>query len=272
MEGASFGAWMDVLSTCHEVEKRPGLDVRAVAGELFSVSELVAREAKLGRALADPSRDAWPKQDLARKVFAGKVSDAAMSVILAAVGARWTRHHDLTDAFERAGINLVFAAAEQDGRLNKLQDELFSILELATRNQGIHEALGRRGVDPAPRVALVRDLLAGRVSNDALWLATRPAINPRGRRYTATIWRMLAIADLRRRNVTAIVTSAIPLSSDQKHRVEAALSTTYGHEVNVNLEVDPSVLGGIRIRVGDDVIDGSILRRIEDARRAVAAT
>lgn len=272
MEGSSYGAWMSVLAKCHEVEKIPGIDVRSVADELFSVSELVAREAKLRRALSDPARDAWPKQDLARKVFGGKVNDAALGLILVAVAGRWVHDHDLTDAFERIGINLVFAAAEQDGRLNKLQDELFSILDLVTRNQGVHEALGRREAPAQTRVNLVRDLLTGTVSRDALWLATRPALNPRGRRYTATIWRMLAIADLRRRNVTAIVTSAVELSSDQKHRIEAALSRTYGHDVNVNLEVDSSVLGGIRVRVGDDVIDGSILRRLDDVRRAVAAT
>ena len=124
-EGSSRGAWLATLAKSHGVEKADGLDIRAVAGELFLVSQLVAAEAKLRRALADPSRDAWPKQDLARKVFEGKVSGPALDIVLAAVAGRWVKDHDLTDALERAGINLVFAAAEQDGRLNKLQDELF---------------------------------------------------------------------------------------------------------------------------------------------------
>lgn len=272
MEGSSHGAWLATLAKSYEVEKIPGLDLRAVAGELFLVSQLVAAEAKLRRALADPARDAWPKQDLARKVFGSKISQPALDLVLEAVAGRWVKDHDLTDAFERIGINLVFAAAEQEGRLNKLQDELFSILEAATKNQGIHDALARRDVDSGPKFELIRRLLEGKVSQDALWLATRPVINPRGRRYTATIWRMLAIADLRRRNVTAVVTSAVPLSPDQKHRIEAALSKTYGRAVNANLELDPSVLGGVRVRVGDDVIDGSIARRLHDARRAVSAT
>lgn len=272
MEGSSYGAWLATLAKCHEVERIPGVDLRGVAGELFLLSQLVAVEAKLRRALADPSRNAWPKQDLARKVFGEKVSETALELLLAAVGGRWVRDHDLTDALERIGINLVFAAAEQDGRLNKLQDELFDVLELVTKNQGVHDALGRRDASVEARFELVRQLLSGKVSQDALWLATRPVLNPRGRRYTATIWRMLAIADLRRRNVTAVVTSAVELTPEQKHRIEAALSKTYGRTVNANLEVDPSVLGGIRVRVGDDVIDGSIVRRLEDARRAVSTT
>jgi len=272
MEGSSRGAWLATLAKSHEVEKADGLDIRAVAGELFLVSQLVAAEAKLRRALADPSRDAWPKQDLARKVFEGKVSGPALDIVLAAVAGRWVKDHDLTDALERAGINLVFAAAEQDGRLNKLQDELFSVLELVTKNQGVQDALGNREANVASRFELVRQLLAGRVSQDALWLASRPIINPRGRRYAATLWRMLAIADMRRRHVTAVVTSAIDLTPEQKHRIEAALSQTYGRAVNANLVVDPAVLGGIHVRVGDDVIDGSVVRRIEDARRAVLAT
>ena len=269
MEGSSYTAWMNTLGTCREVEQVEGLDIRAVAGELFAVSELVAREAKLRRALADPARDAWPKQDLARKVFEGKVSEQALQLILSAVGGRWVEDHDLTDAFERIGINMVFAAAEHEGRLNKLQDELFAIEELVVADQGINEALGRRGVPAEPKVALINQLLEGKVSGDALWLAQRPAINPRGRRFAATLWRMLAIADLRRRQVTAVVTSAIELSQEQKHRIEKALSNLYGREVNVNLAVDPRVLGGVEIRVGNDFIDGTIRRRLDDAHRSL---
>ncbi len=270
MEGSSFGAWMHTLDTSRKTEQVPGLDIRAVAGELFAVSELVAGEAKLRRALADPARDAWPKQDLARKVFSGKVSQEAMTLILSAVGGRWMVDHDLTDAFERIGMNLVFAAAEHDGRLNKLGDELFSIQELVLKNQTLNEALGRRDVPAEPKVALLHQLLEGQVSGDALWLAERPARNPRGRRFASTIWRMLAIADLRRRNVTAVVTSPIELTSDQKHRIEEALSRIYGHAVNANLEVDEGLLGGVQVRVGDDFIDGSVLRRLDDARRAMS--
>lgn len=269
MEGSSYGAWLSTLETCHEVEKVPGLDLRVVAAELFSVSELVATEAKLRRALADPSRDAWPKQDLATRVFDGKVSAEAMRIIATAVGQRWVQDHDLTDAFERAGINLVFAAAELDGRLNKLEDELFAIQEMVLRNQALTDALGRRDVEAAPKAGLIRNLLEGKVSGDALWLAQRPALNPRGRQFARTIWHMLAIADLRRRHVTAVVVSAIPLTQEQKHRIEAALSTTFGRQVNANLVVDPDVLGGIQVRVGDDFIDGSVRRLLDDAGRAL---
>ena len=142
---------------------------------------------------------------------------------------------------------MVFAAAEHEGWLHKLQDELFEIQELVVSDQGINEALGRRDVPAEPKVALLRQLLEGKVSGDALWLAQRPVINPRGRRYAATIWRMLAIADLRRRHVTAVVTSAIELSQEQKHRIENALSELYGREVN----------------------DGTIRRRLDDAERSL---
>jgi F-type H+-transporting ATPase subunit delta len=75
----------------------------------------------------------------------------------------------------------------------------------------------------------------------------------------------------RREQLTAIVTTAVDLDERQRERLAAALSSYYGgKDVHLNIVLDPSVLGGIRVQIGDDVVDGTILRRLEEARRLLA--
>jgi len=75
----------------------------------------------------------------------------------------------------------------------------------------------------------------------------------------------------RRNRMVAVVTSAVPLSDGQKQRLGAALAKLYGRPMHLNLDVDPDVLGGIRVQVGDEVINGSIADRLEDATRRMAS-
>ncbi|WP_116112790.1 F0F1 ATP synthase subunit delta [Austwickia chelonae] len=272
MEGSSRGAWKAALEIAHEIERRRTVDLRVLAGDLFAVSETLSGEARLRRAFADPSRDAWPKRELATQILGGQVSTEALNIVNGVVSGRWNSDQDMVDALERIGVDMVFAAVESEGRLPQLEDELFEVDQLVQRERDLGDFLGRRDVEKAPKAELLERLLAGHVSRDALWLSTRPVLNPRGRKYSAAIWRQLAIAAERRRQITAIVTSAIPLDKEQKKRIESALARTYGRAVNANMVVDPDVLGGVHIRVGDDVIDGSILRRLDDVRRAVSTT
>lgn len=271
MEGSSRGAWHATLLKSCEIEQTGKVDRRALAAELFAVSEVLSVEHKLRRSLSDPSRDAWPKRDLASKILAQRISGPALEIVHEAVSGRWSHDQDLTDALERVGFDLIFAAAEAEGWLHTLEDELFAVEQAVKNHQEVREVLGRRDLPGGAKAELLRRLFEGKISQDALWLATRPVINPRGRRYTATIWRQLSLAARRRQQITAVVTSAIELTADQKHRIESALSRTYGRGVNANLVVDRTILGGVHIRVGDDVIDGSIVRRLENARQAMTA-
>lgn len=269
MDGPSRGAWGHALTVLHELQEQPELDVRALARELFAVGETIDGTTKLRRALSDPSRDAWPKRELARKLFGGKVSGAAMAVLEAAVSGRWVSDRDLIDAIERLGIDSVLAGAERDGHLDTVEEELFRFERLVASDTALRDALGKRDVEGSHKADLVVRLLDGKVSADTLWLSQRPVLHPRGRKYQAAIWRQLRIAADRRRQITAIVTSAVPLEETQKDRLAAALTKAYRRDVFVQVVVDPAVLGGIHVRVGDEVVDGTILRRLEDARRAM---
>ncbi len=267
MDGPSRGSWGHALTVLHEHQS--ATDLRALAAELFAIGEAIDASAKLRRALADPSRDAWPKRELARRLFGSRFSAPALAVLEAAVSGRWSNDRDMIDALERLGIDSVLAAAEADGRLDQVEEELFRFERLVAADTGLREALGKRDVNRSHKQQLITRLLDGKILPETLWLAQRPVLHPRGRKYQAAIWRQLSIAADRRRQITAIVTSAIALDASQRDRLAVGLSKAYGRDVFVQVIVNPAVLGGIHVRVGDEVVDGTILRRLEDARRAM---
>lgn len=269
MDGPSRSSWAAAQTTLHEV--LPGVEARALAGELFALSEAVDATAKLRRSLADPSRDAYPKRELARRLFAERISAGAMSVVESAVSGRWTSDRDLIDALERLGIDAVLAAAEKDGVLDSVEDELFRFERLVSSDSALAGALGNREVDGRKKAELIVRLLAGKAQPDTVWLAQRPVLHPRDRKYAAAIWAQLRIAARRREQITAIVTTARELQPQQRERLAAGLTKMYGRPVFVNVIVDPAVLGGLSVQIGDEVIDGTVRRRLEDVRRTMGA-
>jgi len=78
------------------------------------------------------------------------------------------------------------------------------------------------------------------------------------------------LAAAQRGRVVAEVVSAIELDEAQEQELTDALSRLQGRAVQLNVAVDPRVLGGISVRIGDEVIDGTVASRLEQARRAVA--
>lgn len=267
--GPSRGSWASSLQVVGDVLGSADTDARALAGELFALSELLSNSTKLRRALSDPSRDAWPKRELAQRVFAGRVSPQAMRVLEATVSGRWSHDRDLVDALERLGWDAIFSVAEREGNLDQIEEELFHWERVVSADQNLREALRQADAPLETRLALVQQLLGSRALPDTVWLAQRPIHNPRGRRYVATLWRQLKLAAQRRHQITAIVTSAIELDDAQKDRISAALSKIYGRSVFVTTIVDPVIVGGLHIRVGDEVVDGTVIRRLEDARRGL---
>ena len=70
--------------------------------------------------------------------------------------------------------------------------------------------------------------------------------------------------------MVAFVTAAVPLTEDQTARLKRSLNRIYGREVSTHLEVDGSLVGGIRVQVGDEVIDGSVAAQLESLRRRMS--
>ena len=122
---------------------------------------------------------------------------------------------------------------------------------------------------PATKAAIVRDLL-----NDRATAATRQVLEAtvgrlHGQRLDAAIDTLCELAARQRERVVAEVRVAAPLTEEQSRRLASALSALKGRTVRLNVAIDSAILGGVMVTIGDEVIDGTVASRLEQARRAI---
>jgi F-type H+-transporting ATPase subunit delta len=244
-------------------------DAATLGDELFAVLRLLDREHVLRRALSDPARPSEQRGELALAVLEGKVTPSTAEFIADVVRLRWVRSVDLTDAIERFGVIAYVASAEASGGLDDLEDELFRFDRIVEAQPELRGVLSDRRVSPERKATLLTDLLEGKTTPATLRLIIEAATHPRGRSLERVLAEFGRTAAERRDRLVAVVRTAVELSEPQKTRLAAALAAQYDHEVHLNIEVDPSVLGGMSIRVGDEEIDGTIVRRLADIRRRI---
>jgi F-type H+-transporting ATPase subunit delta len=268
MQGSSRGAFA-AGRDAFVAALASGADLSALAGDLFAVTGALDSSASLRRALVDPSRDASAKRALVESLFGPKTGAAANGICKVLVSERWADDRDLGDATESLAVEAVVACAEAGGRLDALEDDLFRFGRVVAADSGLRDALSAHGGDEHVKAALVEALLAGKASPEAVRLARQGAMAPRGRRFRAVLESYLAVAARRREQLTATVTAALPLDEVQTQRLARVLARIYARVVQINVVLDPGVVGGIRVQVGDEVVDGTILRRLQEAQRAL---
>ncbi len=240
-----------------------------LAEELFAVTSVVDGNASLRRALADPSRDASDKQGLARALFGGKVGETTTGLVSEVAGQRWAAERDLADTLEALAVQALLATAERAGRIDRVEDELFRFERIVAGNPDLRDTLSSRNTDASGKADLVHGLLEGKAAPETVRLAEQAVRVPRGRRLDRVLEEYLRLAAGRRDELTALVTVATPLTEQQHDRLRAALETHYAKSVSLQVVLDPVVMGGIRVQVGDEVVDGTVLRRLDEARRHV---
>ena len=242
-----------------------------LGNELFAVAGVLATQAALRRALSDLSRSADARGALARSVFAGKVSDDALGVVAAVAGASWSAAGDLTNAVEQLAVQSTVSAAEANDHLDELEDELFRFGRIVISTPELRIALTNPFASARAKQELLSGLLAGKVTPESLRLITEAAVNPLGRSLDVSLEAYARLAAQRRERLIAEVHVAAPLTDRQRARLASALAAEYGHQVHLNVVIDPKVAGGMTIRVGDDLIDGSLATRLATARRRMVA-
>jgi len=257
---------------------RASLDARrgdegfaSVSGDLLAVAGVLGDEKSLRQMLADSGQPAALRTGIATSLFEGKIAAPSLAVLTDVVGARWSSDADLVDAIEQLGAQAAFSVAETEGTLDRVEDELFTFSRAVDESPELQLALTDPSVTAASKGALVRDLVGGSAAPTTTALLAHAAGHLRGRRPAAAVEDLARLASEQRRQVLAEVRSAIALDTEQSTRLAAALTRLQGRQVRVNVIVDREVVGGIVVRVGDDVIDGSVSARLEQARRALSA-
>ena len=274
MEGASKGSLAAVKKRLDEVAGETG-NRAEIGDQLFAFADLLDRELRLRRALADPGSDEDARRNLARRVVGGQLSDDAMTLVSDLVGARWSRPADLLAATDQLGAQALFSAEETgsggvgtgSGSLDEIEDELFRFGRLIDREPRLALALSDPALPVDRKSALIERLLEGRSTQTTQRLVERVVIHPRGHSIPRALERLAELASERRSRYIAVVTSARPLEGEQADRLRSALSSAFGRDMDLQVDIDPSLLGGLVVRVGDELVDGSVVRRLSDLRR-----
>jgi F-type H+-transporting ATPase subunit delta len=235
--------------------------------ELFGVFGVLARERVLRRYLSDPGTDSAAKQRLATGVLSGKIGKRTLDTVLALVAGRWSAPSDLVDAVELLARQVLLTVAEQDGSLEDVEDELFRFGRILDAQPRLRELLADEYTPVDRRVALLDQLVANKVRPVTLALLRQAVRVPRGRSLDVVVGRLAELAADRRNRSVAHVTAAMALSAEQEQRLATALSNIFGRAVSIQVELDPDLLGGLVIRIGDEVINGSIAARLAKARQ-----
>ena len=241
--------------------------LRTLADELFGVLGVLDRERVLRRHLTDPGTPEEGRRRLTRGVLEGKVGDPAVTVVAGLAGARWSVTSDLLEALETLARRVVFVLAERDGVLEDVEDELFRFSRILAAQPRLRDLLADASAPVDGRVELLDGLIDGKVTPVTRQLLDQTVREPRGRSLELVVGKLAELAAAMRSRSVARVVAAAPLTDEQESRLAQTLSQIFGRAVSVQVELDPDVLGGLVIRVGDEVIDGSVAARLAKARQ-----
>ena len=271
MLGASRTSLTQARTRLHELSSTSPAEVGTLSTDLLGVVELLVRELPLRRALADPSTPVQAKTGLLGALLGDRVSPATLGFLTELVSSRWSRPRDLVDAVETLGVLAAFEQAQADGSLDDVEDELFRFSRIVERESALREVLGDQTQSTERRQALLTGLLDGKVSPVALRVIVAATLQTHGRRPLVEALDAFAklAAELRER-LNARVTVAVAPDPEQLERLAAGLGRVYGRPVGLRVEVDPELVGGLVIRIGEQILDASITRRLDLARRGLA--
>ncbi|WP_448609864.1 F0F1 ATP synthase subunit delta [Geodermatophilus sp. URMC 60] len=242
-------------------------ELAALADELFAVARLLDGQVSLRRALSDPAGSPSDRAGVARRLLSGRVSEATLDLVETAARQRWSRPLDLVEATETLATDAALDAADARGELDGVEDELFRFGRIVGGDAELSRILSDRTAPAAGRAALLDRLLAGRVSPITAMLLRNHLTGRAIGHAENVVERLSEAASTRRGQSVAHVTTAVALTDAQEQRLAQLLGRLYHRPIGLQVTVDPSVLGGLVIRVGDEVIDGSVAHRLEAAGR-----
>jgi F-type H+-transporting ATPase subunit delta len=242
-------------------------DAGTLGAELFGVATLLRREPALRRVATDASIEGAAKAGLAESVLGDAVSKPTLDLVQDAVRRRWTSPRDLADVLEHLGTVAAVRSAGDDA--GQVSDQLFAIQRLVDTNPTLRGALSDPARTSTDRTKLLTGLLDGKVSAATLLIVEQATSGVHGPVDRALQEFQHTAAQAIGEQI-ATVHSARDLSDDERRRLTEALSQQYDASVHLQVLVDPEVVGGLRVAIGDDVIDGTVASKLEDAQRKLA--
>ena len=239
-----------------------------LSSELFLAAEVLASNVPLRRAFADMSRDAASKETLVKDLFGKTLGSAALTLLTDVATLRWSAGGDIVYVLEQLAIEAEGSAANINGELDRVEDELFEISRVIAENFELRKALVGPGSTSA-KSTLVSDVLGKRASESTVRLAAALVTSLRGRSIEAGFADYLSALANRRNRLIANVRVAATITDTQKVRLAQAIEKQVGQPIRVNIQVDPTLIGGVSVKFADELVDGSISNRLAGAGRAL---
>jgi F-type H+-transporting ATPase subunit delta len=268
MRGSSAGS-LEYLVVALKSLVDGGADAAALGNDLLGAAAVLRDQVSLRRAATDPSKPSSAKSKLLAGVFGAHLGEAATGLIAQAGGLRWGASSDLGAALEELGVDAVVTGADQAGDGDRVETELYAFARTVTENHGLRDALSDPARSVADKRALVGSLLEAKASSATIRLVEE-AVGGGHLTVSSALADFSRAAAAARNRTVATVRAAQPLTGDQQQRLSAALGRDSDKPVHLNVVIDPAVIGGLRVEIGDHVIDGTVASRVDDARRRVA--
>jgi F-type H+-transporting ATPase subunit delta len=250
------------------VKGATGAAAASLSADLFVVASTLYGSLSLRRAITDPSRDASAKETLVKDLFKS-LSAPAIDLTAKVSSLRWSSSGDLVPVLEQLAIEAQASAANIDGVLDRIEDELFTAEQSVTASPELRKALITVGADNA-KVGIIKDLFAKNASPYTVALLSQLVTTLRGRSIEVSFHDYKNALAARRNRVIALVRVAVELTDAQRDRLATSLTAQVGQPVRINIEVDPTVLGGVAIKFADELVDGTVVNRLASAGRSMA--
>ncbi len=242
-----------------------GIDL-AAGEQLLAAARTIGSSPQLLNALSNPSASAAGTTALVDTVFS-ELGTSARQLLHTMVSSRWSSGDDLLAGIEEIGIRAIAASAPSAG---VIEAELFAFGRAVTSDAELELAIGSKRGTAASKLALVTDLLGSRASAQSRAIVGHLVQQPRGRRIGELVRSAASTAADTTGKGIATVTVARPLTAAQRDAVAATIAKRYGRDHVINQVVDPSIIGGVRVQVGDEVTDGSVASRLNDLKLQLA--
>lgn len=241
---------------------QPSLDAAQVC---FELGRALGANSSLVAALTSYDVDSATKAKLVTKLIGKAGGSSTSELVQSLVTARWSRPQDLLVGLEHAGIRL--ASRSEAG----LEQQLLAIRGVVSSDPELELALGSKLSVVDAKLKLADKVFSKKVTPAAMLVLRHLLAQPRARRIGAMLTAAADIAAAETGALLATATVARELASAQLASIQKVLTQKYGREVRVNVIVDEAVIGGIKIRVGNDVLDGSLATRMNELRQKLAS-
>ena len=245
-------------------------DAWRIGNELFSVTNVLDRNIRLERALTDPSRPVEDKVALLNKLVGDQAHEMTMEILTDLVGRRWSRVSDIANAVEDFGVDGMMYYADATDATLQVSIELAELRSALLNLPVIRSGLSSDHAPAEARIKLLYALVGNKDLNKVtMRLAEHAACNPRRRRYLSTIHWLINKFSRHMGESMVTVTTAAPLNPEQVDKLIAVYSKRLGRPVHINSNVDPTVIGGMRIEIGDEVTDNTVVAQLQQLQRRV---